>query len=169
MESDEKIEIIKQVLDHLKKLGVYLKSEEREAISTLLEYYESEVTIHEECIIAMFFGLIGSLVIMTILDTFLSKLIFSFIYFSLGGLAIYYYIVLFYFGKMRDETLRHATLKPHYIEIHRRILKKSRIFRIITRFFIEKEVEYRLTWGWVIGAFASVLGLLAWAIVFFSM
>jgi len=147
---------------------VYLKSE-REAISNLLEYYESEVTIHEECIIAMFFGLIGTLVIMTILDTFLSKLIFSFIYFSLGCFAIYYYIVLFYFSKMRDEILRHVSLRPHHIEFHRRVLKKSRIFRIVTPLFLEEEVVYRVTWGWIIGAFASILGFLAWAIIFYSM
>lgn len=136
---------------------------------SLLEHYSNEVCSHVEAAISLFFGLIGTLIIMTVINTMAARVIFSVMYFVLGGLGLYFYIRLFYYRKLLEGLLLEKPYKDHQIRLQKHIFKKSKFIKWAQGISRHENGEYRLNWAWGMLALSSTVALLAWIIVFFSL
>lgn len=138
---------------------------------SLLEHYSNEVCSHVEAAISLFFGLIGTLIIMTIVNTLAARVIFSITYFFLGLLGVYFYVRLFYYRKLLEGILLEEPYKDYHIRLQNRVFKKSKFIAIkwTQRISRHEDGEYRLTWAWSMLILAIVTALSAWIIVFFSL
>lgn len=142
---------------------------EKEAKKNLLEHYSNEVCSHVEAAISLFFGLIGTLIIMEVVNTVAARIVFSVTYFFLGLLGVYFYVRLFYYRKLLEGILLDKPYKDYHNELQDRVFRKSRIITVTHRLSRDPKREYRLTWAWFMLILAIVTALLAWIIVFFSL
>lgn len=137
--------------------------------NSLLEHYSNEVCSHVEAAISLFFGLIGTLVIMTVVKTVAARIIFSIMYFFLGLLGGYFYVRLFYYRKLLEGVLLDEPYKDYHIELQDRIFRESRFIALTHWISRDYKREYRLRWAWIMLIVAMVTALSAWIIVFFSL
>ena len=135
----------------------------------LLEHYSNEICSHIEAAISLFFGLIGTLIIMEIINTFFARLVFSLMYFVLGGLGVYFYVRLFYYRTLLEGILLDEPYKDYYIKLQDRAFKKSKIIRWTQRISRRESGEYQLWWAWVMLAMAMAVAIASWIIVVFSL
>ncbi len=148
------------------------KKEEKkiiEAKKSLLEHYSNEVCSHIEAAISLFFGLIGNLFLLTVLNSLFAKIVFSFTYFVLGILGVYFYIRLFYYRKLLEGILLDEPFKDYHIRLERRVLDESIPIKWARRLSRLKGGEYRMVWAWAMLIVASVAAIFSWIIVVFSL
>jgi len=143
------------------------KESEKATKESLLEHYSNETCSHIESAIALFFGLIGTLILMTVVNTVLARAVFTLTYFLLGLLGLYFYVRLFYYRKMLEEILFDEPFREWHIRFQGRIFKESKLIRL-TQWISRTEKGYRLNWAWIMLALAVVVAILSWIIVFFS-
>jgi len=141
----------------------------QEAKRSLLEHYSNEVCSHIEAAISLFFGLIGNLFLLTVLKSLFAKIVFSFSYFALGILGVYFYIRLFYYRKLLDRILLDEPFKDYYIRLERRVLEESVLIKWARRLSRFERGEYRMIWAWAMLTVAIVVAIFSWAIVVFSL
>jgi len=142
-----------------------MKSENAEKES-LLAHYSNEVCSHVEAAIALFFGLIGTLFIMTRVDTLATRTVFSIMYFLLGGLGIYFYLRLFYYRKMLEQILLDEPYKDYHIRLQGRVFKRSGFIIKLTQWISRDDKSaYRMIWVWIMLVLAGVTAISAWIIV----
>jgi len=141
----------------------------KEVKETLLEHYSNEVCSHVEAAISLFFGLIGTLIIMTIINTFFARIVFSLMYFLLGFLGTYFYLRLFYYRKLLEGILVEEPYKEYHAMLEERTFKNSRLIKFTQRISRHKNGEYRLEWAWIMFALAIVVAFSSWMIVVFSL
>jgi len=142
---------------------------DKEARKSLLEHYSNEVCSHIEAAISLFFGLIGNLILLTVVNTFAAQIVFSITYFVLGGLAVYFYIRLFYYRKLLDGILLDDPFKDYHIGFERRVFKKSRLIKWTWRISRHEKGEYRMSWAWFMLSLAIIVAILSWIIIVFSL
>lgn len=136
---------------------------------SLLEHYSNEVCSHVEPAISLFFGLIGTLIIMTVINTDAARVIFSVMYFILGGLGLYFYVRLFYYRKLLEGLLLEEPYKDCHTRLQNRVFDESRLIRWTRRISRSENGEYCLNWAWFMLALAMVVAILSWIIVVFSL
>jgi len=139
-----------------------------EARKSLLEHYSNEICSHIEASISLFFGLIGTLILMTIVETNVARNMFSFMYFALGGLGVYFYVRLFYYRKMLEEILFDEPYKNLQSELENRVFEKSGFIKLTQSISRQEEGKYRLIWAWSMLALAISVAILSWIILYFS-
>jgi len=135
----------------------------------LLEHYSNEVCSHVEAVISLFFGLIGTLIIIEVVNTFAAQMVFSLAYFVLGGLGVYFYVRLFYYRKMLEGILLENPYKDYHIRLQNRVFKKSKTIAITQRISRDVKSTYRLKWAWFMLGLAIIIAISAWIIVVFSL
>ena len=141
---------------------------EKATKESLLEYYSNATYSHIEAAISLFFGLIGTLILMTVVNTVAARVIFSIMYFVLGGLGVYFYVRLFYYRKLLEGILLDEPYKGYHIKLQGRIFKESRPIRWSHRISRGEKGKYRLNWAWFMLALAVGVAILSWIIVLFS-
>ena len=141
----------------------------KEAKKSLLEHYSNEVCSHIEAAISLFFGLIGNLFLLTVLNSLFAKIVFSFSYFVLGILGVYFYIRLFYYRKLLDRILLDEPFKDYYIRLERSVLEESVLIKWARRLSRFETGKYRMIWAWAMLTVAIVVAIFSWAIVVFSL
>ena len=141
----------------------------KEPRKSLLEHYSNEICSHIEAAISLFFGLIGTLILMTIVETNLARNTFSIMYFALGGLGVYFYVRLFYYRKMLEGILFDEPYKDLHIKLEDTVFNESEFIKRTQWFSRYKTGRYRLTWAWVMLALAIVVAISCWIIVYFSL
>lgn len=141
----------------------------KETKKSLLEHYSNEICSHIEAAISLFFGLIGTLILITVVNTIAARVIFSIAYFVLGGLGVYFYVRLFYYRKMLEGILLDEPYKDFHIKLQKRVFKKSKLIKLTQGFSRREKGEYRLNWAWFMLTVAIVIAFLSWIIVFFSL
>ena len=137
--------------------------------NSLLEHYSNEICSHIEASISLFFGLIGTLIIMQIINTLWARIVFSIMYFVLGLLGVYFYVRLFYYRKLLEGILLDEPYKDYHIEFQDRAFKKSKIIKWTQRISRRESGEYNLWWAWVMLTLAVVVAIASWIIVVFSL
>jgi len=135
----------------------------------LLEHYSNETCSHIEAAISLFFGLIGTLIIMEIINTLAARIAFSIMYFALGGLGVYFYVRIFYYRKLLEGILLDEPYKDYHIRLQDRVFKKSKFIEWTQRISRRGSREYNLEWAWSMLALAIVVAILSWIIVVFSL
>jgi len=143
--------------------------DEREAKKNLLQHYSNEVCMHVEAAISLFFGLIGTLIIMEIVNTVAARIGFSVMYFFLGLLGLYFYVRLFYYRKMLDGILLSEPYRDYHVELQDRAFRKSRVITLTHLLSRDIKREYKLKWAWIMLIPAIITALFGWIIVFFSL
>lgn len=144
------------------------KESEKATKESLLEHYSNETCTHVESAISLFFGLIGTLILMTVVDTFFARAVFTVTYFLLGFLGLYFYVRLFYYRKLLEEILLDEPFREWHIRFQSRIFEESKLIRL-TQWLSRAEKGYRLNWAWIMLALAVAFAILSWIIVFFSL
>lgn len=142
------------------------KRAEKEA---LLQHYSNEVCSHVEAVISLFFGLVGTLIVMEVVNTVAAQAVFSIGYFALGGLGIYFYTRLFYYRKLLEGILLEDPYKDYHIKLQNHVVGRSRLIRLTLRLSRDAESAYRLNWAWLMLGLAVIIAFSAWATVFFSL
>jgi len=136
---------------------------------SLFGHYSNEICSHVEAIVSLFFGAIGNLIIMQIVNTFAARIVFSVTYFFLGFLGVYFYARLFYYRILLEGILLEEPYKNYHIRLQSRVFKKSKIISYTQMLSRTPRSEYRLTWAWIMLSIAIVAAISSWAIVFFSL
>lgn len=131
----------------------------------LLAHYSNEVCSHVEASIALFFGLIGTLIVIEIINTLAARIIFSLVYFVLGGLGMYFFVRLFYYRKMLEEILFSKQYRVTHVKFQSRVLPKSKLINATQWISRYKKGGYRLQWAWVMLILAGLIAILAWLII----
>jgi len=137
--------------------------------ASLLAHYSNEVCSHVEGVIALFFSLIGTLIIMTEIKSVLARTVFSVAYFALGLLAVYFYVRLFYYRKLLEGVLLKQPHRKAHFELEKRVFRKSKLIEWFNARSRSKGGEYRLGWAWFMLVVAIVVATSSWMIVFFSL
>jgi len=114
---------------------------------SLLEHYSNETCSHVEAAISLFFGLIGTLILMTVVNTVAARVVFSIMYFVLGLLGVYFYARLFYYRTLLDEILLDKPYKDYQTELQDRAFKRSTIIRLTQQISRRGNGEYNLFWA----------------------
>jgi hypothetical protein len=135
----------------------------------LLEHYSNETCSHVEAAISLFFGLIGTLILMTIVNTVAARVVFSIMYFVLGLLGVYFYARLFYYRTLLDEILLDKPYKDYHTELQDRAFKRSIIIRLTQQISRRGNGEYNLYWAWAMLSAAVVVAIASWVIVVLSL
>lgn len=135
----------------------------------LLGHYSSEVCSHLEGVIALFFSLLGILIMMTTTESFLGKALFSAVYFTLGFLALYFYVRLFYYRKMLEEIILEKPYRKSHLKLEKRVLGQSRLIKWMHSLSRSKKGEYNLRWAWLMLTVTVLVATLCWTTVFFSL
>lgn len=144
----------------------------KETKEGLLAHYSNEVCSHVEASIALFFGLIGTLIIMTVVKTLAALIVFSMVYFLLGWLGIYFYVRLFYYRKMLEQVLLDDPYKNYHIKFQDRVFREpglGLVTKLTQKISRNSKSEYRRIWVWIMLLLASVTAFVAWVIVCFSL
>jgi len=141
----------------------------KNANENLLGHYSNETCSHIEAAISLFFGLIGTLIIMEIINTLAARIAFSIMYFALGGLGVYFYVRIFYYRKLLEGILLDEPYKDHHIRLQDRVFKKSKFIEWTQQISRHGSGEYNLKWAWSMLALATVVAILSWIIVVFSL
>jgi hypothetical protein len=131
---------------------------------SLLEHYSNEVCSHVEAAISLFFGLIGTLIIMTVVNTFAARIVFSVMYFVLGGLGIYFYVRLFYYRKLLEGILLDEPYKDYHIKLQDRAFKESGFgfaIKLTQKISRDCKREYRMIWAWTMLLLAGATAISA--------
>jgi len=136
---------------------------------SLLEHYSNETCSHVEAAISLFFGLIGTLILMTIVNTVAARVVFSIMYFVLGLLGVYFYARLFYYRTLLDEILLDKPYKDYHRELQDRALRRSIIIRLTQQISRHGNGEYNLRWAWAMLSAAVVVAIASWVIVILSL
>lgn len=97
---------------------------------SLLAHYSNEICSHVEASIALFFGLIGALIIMEVINTFAARIVFSIVYFALGLLGMYFFVRLFYYRKLLDEILLSEPYKDYHLKLQDHVFVKSKLIEL---------------------------------------
>jgi len=142
---------------------------ERGTKESLLEHYSNETCSHVEAAISLFFGLIGTLILMTVVDTFAARVVFSTMYFALGLLGVYFYARLFYYRTLLDEILLDKPYKDYHTKLQERAFKRNIIIRWTQQISRRENGEYNLRWAWIMLSAAVVVAIASWVIVAFSL
>lgn len=135
---------------------------------SLLAHYSNEVCSHVEGVIALFFSLVGTLFIMTLIQSFLGRIVFSVMYFVLGFLAVYFYVRLFYYRKMLERILLKPPYRESHLEFENHVFKESKLIEWVHA-RSRRERGYNLEWAWLMLVVAVIVALLSWIIVFFCL
>ena len=141
----------------------------KEEIEMILQHYSAEVCSYIEASVSLFFGLVGTLIVLAEVETLLAKVIFSFVYFALGALGIYFYARLFYYRKLLEEVLLEEPYKNFHTKYEKRAFTNSRIIRLTQRISRHENGKYRLKWAWFMLAFSVLVAILSWAVIYFSL
>lgn len=136
---------------------------------SLLAHYSNEVCTHVEASIALFFGLIGTLIIMEVVNTLAARIVFSIVYFALGVLGTYFFVRLFYYRKLLEEILSSKPYRDNHLSFQNHVFKKSKFIELTQRISRNKRSEYNLNWAWSMLTLAIIAGTLSWVIVVFSL
>lgn len=140
---------------------------EEVGLDSLLAHYSNEVCSHVEASIGLFFGLIGTLVIMEIVNVPVAYVIFSIVYFFLGGLGVYFYVRLFYYRKLLEEILLKEPYRDNHLKFQRRVFLQSKLIKATQSISITGKSEYRLRWAWLMLVLAVISAILSWLVVVF--
>ena len=141
----------------------------KSAENSLLEHYSNEICSHIEAAISLFFGLIGTLIIMEIIKTLVARIVFSTMYFVLGGLGVYFYVRLFYYRILLEGILLDEPYKDYHVKLRSRAFKRSRIIKLAQQISRRQSGEYQLWWAWSMLVLAMAVAIAAWIIVVFSL
>ena len=141
-----------------------MKSEKAEKES-LLAHYSNEVCSHVEGVIALFFSLIGTLFVMTRIESFFGQIVFSVMYFALGLLSVYFYVRLFYYRKLLEGILLEEPYKESHIRLEEGVFKQSKLIEWINARSRSENGEYDLNWAWFMLAVAIAVAILSWKMV----
>lgn len=136
---------------------------------SLLQHYSNETCSHIEAAVSLFFGLIGTLILMTVVNTVAARTVFSILYFLLGALGLYFYLRLFYYRKLLEEILLDEPFKDQHTRFQEHVFKESKLIRLTQRISRSKKGKYHMNWAWFMLALAVVVVILSWMIVFFSL
>ena len=145
------------------------KESEKATKESLLEHYSNETCSHIEASISLFFGLIGALILMTVVNTVLARVVFTAMYFLLGLLGLYFYVRLFYYRKLLEGIILDEPFRDYHIRFQGRVFKESQLIRLTHRISRTEKGNYRMNWAWIMLALAVVVAILSWIIVFFSL
>ncbi|MDH5788059.1 MAG: hypothetical protein OEZ40_07205 [Candidatus Bathyarchaeota archaeon] len=147
------------------------KANESEKVTreSLLEHYSNETCSHIEAAISLFFGLIGTLILMTVVNTVAARVVFSIMYFVLGGLGVYFYVRLFYYRTLLEGILLDEPYKDYHIKLQDRAFKRAKVIKWTQQISRRGHGEYQLWWAWVMLAVAVVVAFASWIIVAFSL
>lgn len=140
----------------------------KEVKKSLLEHYSNETCSHIEAAISLFFGLIGNLILLAVVTSFAAQVVFSIMYFALGGLAVYFYIRLFYYRKLLEGILLDDPFKDYHIRLERRVFKKSKLIKWTWQISRRGKGDYRMSWAWFMLTLAIAVAILSWIIVVLS-
>lgn len=141
-----------------------MKSEKAEKES-LLAHYSNEVCSHVEGVIALFFSLIGTLLVKTRIESFFGQIVFSVMYFALGLLSVYFYVRLFYYRKLLEGILLEEPYKESHIRLEEGVFKQSKLIEWINARSRSESGEYNLNWAWFMLAVAIAVAILSWMMV----
>lgn len=135
----------------------------------LLQHYSNEVCSHIEAAISLFFGLIGTLVILTLVETLAARTVFSLLYFVLGFLGTYFYIRLFYYRILLEGVLLTTPFRDCHSILEKRVFAASKLIGLTQSISRHEDGEYRLSWAWFMLAIAIMAAILSWVVVVFSL
>jgi len=140
-----------------------------EARRSLLGHYSNEICSHIEAAVSLFFGLIGNLILITITETILARIVFSISYFLLGLLGVYFYVRLFYYRKLLEGILLEEPFKDFHVKLESLIFEKHKLMRWTQQFSRLKTGKYRMHWAWLMLVLAGSVAISSWIIVVFSL
>jgi len=141
-------------------------------VLTLLDWYTSQVSSHVESMVGIFFGLIGSLVLVFETRGSISSWLFLLIiYVGLAVAGFYFYTRLMYFNQMAEQSIRIAQLDALNRNIQRTVLTERlhgtrwRLYTCFLGISIDQETggyNIRLAWlGGFVYIIIVVIGFIA--------
>jgi len=145
------------------------KTIDADAAKSLLEHYSNEICSHIEAAVSLFFGLIGNLILITITETILARIVFSISYFLLGLLGVYFYVRLFYYRKLLEGILLEKPFKDFHVKLESLVFEKHTLIRWTNKFSRLETGRYRMRWAWLMLMFAGSVAISSWIIVVFSL